>query len=144
MDALWSESAGDAARLALNSAIHRLRRLLGHEQAVVRQQGEVSLDNRYCWVDLWAVERFFGRAQTAALKDGQASSEAIQLVEKAARLYQGPFLQNDSDFSGAPTVAHRLRRRLLQQLIRIAQHRERSDQLQEAANSYEEALQLVV
>jgi DNA-binding SARP family transcriptional activator len=142
MDRLWPESAGDAARFALNSAIHRLRRLLGHENAIARQQGEVSLDNRYCWVDLWAVERLLGRAEAAGSKDGRPTSEAIRSIEKAARLYQGPFLQNDPDFAGVAAVADRLRRRLVQQLIRIAQDREWCNQLQEAARSYEEALRV--
>ncbi|HWP24204.1 MAG TPA: BTAD domain-containing putative transcriptional regulator [Candidatus Binatia bacterium] len=139
MDALWPEAEGPAARFALNSAIYRLRRLLGYENAIARQQGEVSLDNRHCWVDLWAVERLLGRTEAAGLKDERPTDEAIRSVEKAARLYQGSFLQNDPDFSGAATVADRLRRRLLQQLVRIAQHWERSDRWQDAANSYEEA-----
>jgi DNA-binding SARP family transcriptional activator len=102
----------------------------------------VSLDNRYCWVDLWAVERLLGRAEAAGSKDGRPTSEAIRSIEKAARLYQGPFLQNDPDFAGVAAVADRLRRRLVQQLIRIAQDREWCNQLQEAARSYEEALRV--
>jgi DNA-binding SARP family transcriptional activator len=142
MDALWPDSAGDAARFALNSAVHRLRRLLGHENAIARQQGEVSLDNRYCWVDLWAVERLLGRAEAGGLKDESPTSEAVRSVEKAARLYQGAFLRNDSDFAGAAAVADRLRRRLVRQLVRIARHREWSNQWQDAANCYEEAVRV--
>ena len=66
MDALWPDAEGDAARVALASALHRLRGLLGREQAVLRQEGQLSLDARLCWVDVWAVERLLGRAETAA------------------------------------------------------------------------------
>ncbi|HWP57960.1 MAG TPA: BTAD domain-containing putative transcriptional regulator [Candidatus Acidoferrales bacterium] len=142
MDTLWPDSAGDAARFALTSAIHRLRRLLGCEAAIARQRGEVSIDSRYCWVDLWAVERLLGRAEAAAQSDSQAASEAGKLIEKAARLYQGSFLQNDSHFPGAPTVADRVRRRLLQHLVRLGQNWEWSNHWQEAARYYEEALRV--
>ena len=66
IDALWPDAEGDAARFALTSAIHRLRRLLGHEEAIIRKDNEVSLDERYCWVDVWAVERWLGRVESAA------------------------------------------------------------------------------
>src|SRR5262249_29255398 len=84
MDALWPDAEGDAARVALASALHRLRGLLGREQAILRQEGQLSLDSRHCWVDVWAVERLLGRAETAA---GDP-----QLICTAAGLYRGAFL----------------------------------------------------
>ena len=65
IDALWPDAEGDAAHFALTSAIHRLRRLLGREEAIIRQDNEVSLDDRYCWVDVWAVERLLARAEAS-------------------------------------------------------------------------------
>jgi predicted CxxxxCH...CXXCH cytochrome family protein len=38
MDALWPDAEGDAARVALASALHRLRGLLGRGQAILRQE----------------------------------------------------------------------------------------------------------
>ena len=54
MDALWPEASGDAARVAMASALHRLRGLLGLEAAIVRQDSQLSLDARTmpltpCW-----------------------------------------------------------------------------------------------
>ena len=60
MDTLWPDAEGDAARVALTSALHRLRGLLDCDGAVVRQEGQLSLDDRFCWVDVWAVERCAG------------------------------------------------------------------------------------
>src|SRR4029450_8246346 len=65
MDALWPDAEGDAARVALASALHRLRGLLAREQAILRQEGRLSLDSRLCWVDVWAVDRLVGRAEDA-------------------------------------------------------------------------------
>src|SRR4029453_14470711 len=84
MDALWPDADGDAARVALASALHRLRRLLGHELAVLRQDGPLSLDPRRCWGDVWAVARLLGRAESAA--DPRPSTR------RAIDLYRGASL----------------------------------------------------
>ncbi|MBI2472586.1 MAG: hypothetical protein HYV59_15335 [Planctomycetes bacterium] len=56
-DALWPDSEGDAAHRAFEITLHRLRCLMGSEKAVKRQGGQVSLDKRYCWVDMMSFER---------------------------------------------------------------------------------------
>src|SRR5262249_60600296 len=43
MDALWPEADGDAARVALARALHRLRGLLGREPAILPQEGAPGL-----------------------------------------------------------------------------------------------------
>src|SRR5262249_31926705 len=84
MDALWPDTEGDAARVALAGARYRLRTLLRREQAVLRQEGQLSLNARLCWVDVWAVERLLERAEGAADPRG--------LTRKAVSLYRGTFL----------------------------------------------------
>jgi DNA-binding SARP family transcriptional activator len=42
--------------LALRSGLHRLRKLLGREDAVVLRDGHLSLNERVVWVDVWAVQ----------------------------------------------------------------------------------------
>jgi ATP/maltotriose-dependent transcriptional regulator MalT/DNA-binding SARP family transcriptional activator len=134
MDALWPEAEGDAARVALASALHRLRRLLGREQAIRRQEGQLSLDPRLCWVDVWAVERLLGRAETAA--------HPRELTRSAASLYRGPFLDDrEVELPHATALAEGLRRRLLRQLVRVARQGEQADP-QQAADWYEEALRV--
>jgi DNA-binding SARP family transcriptional activator len=134
MDALWPEAEGDAARVALASALHRLRRLLGREQALLRQEGQLSLDARLCWVDVWAVERLLGRAETAA--------NSRELTRKAASLYRGAFLdEREVELPQATALAESLRRRLLRQLVRVGRQCEQANR-QEAVDWYEEALRV--
>jgi ATP/maltotriose-dependent transcriptional regulator MalT/DNA-binding SARP family transcriptional activator len=134
MDALWPEAEGDAARAALASALHRLRRLLGREQAVRRQEGQLNLDARLCWVDVWAVERLLGRAETEA--------DSRELTRNAAGLYRGAFLDDrEVELPRATALAESLRRRLLRQLVRVGRQCEPADP-QQAADWYEEALRV--
>jgi DNA-binding SARP family transcriptional activator len=144
IDTLWPDVDGDAAHFALTSAIHRLRRLLGREEAIIRQDNKLSLDDLYCWVDVWAVERPLGRLESAArnASDERAWNEVIRLVERAVNLYKGPFLAGDADAPWAIPLNDRLRRRLLRQLVQIGQYWEQAEDLQQAANMYEEGLRV--
>lgn len=51
-DALWPDADGDAARNALDNALHRLRRLLGGEDRVLLRQGTLALNPQRCCVDV--------------------------------------------------------------------------------------------
>jgi LuxR family transcriptional regulator, maltose regulon positive regulatory protein len=134
MDALWPEASGDAARMAFTSALHRLRSLLGHEGAVQRQEGQLSLDERLCWVDVWAVDRLLTPRHGAAAREDD--------VRKALDLYRGAFLPGDEgEVPQTTTLADALRRRLLRQITRVARHHEPIDAVR-AAEWYEEGLRI--
>src|SRR5271168_4925103 len=55
-DLLWPDSEGDAAYHALESALYRLRQLLGESSAVAMAGGKLTLDRRQFWVDVWTFE----------------------------------------------------------------------------------------
>jgi ATP/maltotriose-dependent transcriptional regulator MalT/DNA-binding SARP family transcriptional activator len=144
MDALWPASEGDAARFALTTALHRLRRLLGADEAIIRKDNHVGLDPRYCWVDVWAVERLLERAEASGApgaRSGRAWDEAIRCVQRAAELYGGPFLGGDAD-APSSSLADGLRRRLLRQLVESGSRSEQAGQWLDAAAYYEKGLSL--
>ena len=69
MDALWPEADGDMAQQSFATALHRLRQLLGNEKAIQRQEGQLTLDDRFCWVDVWAFERSWSELMASRGKD---------------------------------------------------------------------------
>jgi DNA-binding SARP family transcriptional activator len=79
MEALWPESEGDKAKHAFESTLSRLRKLMGVDQALVLQDGRLTLDLRRCWIDSVAFQHLLDRAETAG---------------KALELYQGRFLDD--------------------------------------------------
>jgi LuxR family maltose regulon positive regulatory protein len=144
IDTLWPDSDGDAAVIALNSAIYRLRKLLCNEQAIMRINNKVTLNDRYCWVDVWAVERLLARSETLTRSHGDERSwnQSIELLRKASRLYKGPFLDTDPEVIWSTNLTDRLRRRLLHQLTQLGQYWHHREDLPQAVASYEEALRI--
>jgi ATP/maltotriose-dependent transcriptional regulator MalT/DNA-binding SARP family transcriptional activator len=105
-DALWPESEGDAADQALRTTLHRLRKLLRHEEAVRLEARQLHLDPRCLWADCLAFDR-------AAHHPGLADRGSLLL---GLNRYRGLFLPGES----APwAVAYR--DRLRAQYLRMAE-----------------------
>src|ERR1700688_234750 len=83
-DELWPDSEGDAAYHALESALYRLRQLLGASSAVAMAGGKLTLDRRQFWVDMWAFEREL-RSENA--DDRSAAARLARMRQ----LYSGHF-----------------------------------------------------
>lgn len=74
-DLLWSEADGDQAHSAFTTALLRLRRLIGNDKAIEIREGRASLNPKYCWVDLWAVELMLGQAESRLKEIGESEEE---------------------------------------------------------------------
>jgi tetratricopeptide (TPR) repeat protein len=66
VEALWPDLDGDKAYSACTSAVYRLRKLVGSEDAILTQEGRVALNPQRCYVDAWAFEHLKERARRAA------------------------------------------------------------------------------
>ncbi|MDH4163775.1 MAG: hypothetical protein OEW15_13980 [Nitrospirota bacterium] len=131
-DALWPDAEGDAAHLALKSLLHRLRHMIGSDEAVRFQEGKITLDPRYFWCDAWAFEQMLDEAGVDFLpRDSLVGSdaavtqkEARAMVEKALSLYQGHFLDQDREEPWTISPRERLRSRYLRAVRFMAESRE--------------------
>src|SRR3984885_14762082 len=90
IDALWPDSEGDAAYHALESALYRLRQLLGVRDAVRMEGGKVSLNRDQLWVDMWEFDEELQR-----LHDPEGND--IERIGLLRRLYQGLFLKHEAE-----------------------------------------------
>ncbi len=114
IDALWPDAEGDAARNALDNALHRLRKWLGGDDRILVRQGAMCLNSTRCWTDVAALEVAMSRSTNAP--PGAASAAQPTLLTSACRrLYLGPLLPGND----APIVVARrtaLHRRVQQAL----------------------------
>jgi DNA-binding SARP family transcriptional activator len=134
IDALWPDAEGDAGQVALDTNLLRLRRLLGHADALVVENGRVSLDEGHCWLDAWSLERRLERIE-ARLPQAPPPAALTPDLQEALRLYAGPFLA-DCDAAWAVAPRERLRRRLLRTVEAVGRARERSGDMEGAIAAY--------
>lgn len=114
--ALWPDAEGDAAHHALETTVYRLRRLLGHEEAIVRADGRLTVDERVCWVDALVMERLLVRAGSAR----ETGAAALALTERALAIYRGPLAAPEEDDPPVLAARERLRRQLARHLEGLA------------------------
>jgi len=110
IDALWPDAEGDAARNALDNALHRLRKWLGGDDRILLRQGALGLNSARCWTDVAALEV----AMNLAPGDSSATQRVPPLLSWR-QLYAGPLLPGNeaSVVAARRTALHRRVQRAL-------------------------------
>jgi len=125
-DILWPDVEGDKAQHAFATTLFRLRKLLGPVDAIQLREKKLSLDDRYCWLDIWEMDLLLTTAD-AAITEGKTSRKAIsRLTRKLLSLYQGSFLDDEAGAFWLLSYRERLRSRLLRQFSKLGLHWEQT------------------
>jgi LuxR family transcriptional regulator, maltose regulon positive regulatory protein len=135
IDALWPDSEGDAAYHALESALYRLRQLLGARDAVRMEGGKVSLNRDQLWVDMWEFEEELQRPHDPEVY-------GIERIGRLRRLYQGHFLQHETEKPWVLKARQDLRDRLLRAIRDAARECEHARRWEDAATLYQSGIEL--
>ncbi|HYA43608.1 MAG TPA: BTAD domain-containing putative transcriptional regulator [Syntrophobacteraceae bacterium] len=139
-ECLWPDATGDRAHIAVKTTISRLRHLTGVEGAIRFQEGKVSLDPRYCWVDALAFERilaqFQGRLEEETVCLDAESSKILQIVEKLVGIYSGHYLPADEGQICTISYRERLRSKFSRTITSIGNLLEKRGQWERATEYY--------
>jgi hypothetical protein len=130
-ESLWPDSEGDAGRGALHTTLHRLRKLLGDDQAITLSGGALRIDPARVWLDVGAL--------SCALADKQPQ------VERIMSLYRGPLFAGEDEWPFVLAARERLHQRVLRILERLAGQAAQDGERAEAAriSDHAEALRRV-
>lgn len=139
-DALWPEADGDLAHQSFASNLHRLRQLLGFEKAILRQENQLTLDEKYCWVDIRAFENLLERAD--AQWRAEKTEGAVELLEKALGFYKGPFLGQEVEQPWNMGISERLRSMFLRSVKKMGTYWMEGNQLEKALECYQKGLEV--
>jgi LuxR family transcriptional regulator, maltose regulon positive regulatory protein len=135
IDALWPDSEGDAAYHALESALYRLRQLLGTRDAIRMEGGKVSLNRDQLWIDMWEFEEELRRPH-------DPNADAVERIGRLRRLYQGHFLQHEAEKPWVLKARQELCDRLLRAIRDAARQCEQARRWEDAANLYRSGIEL--
>ena len=145
VEALWPDAEGDAAHRSFATTLHRLRKLAGHDAAIVLKGNRLSLDPRRCWVDVWAFERLLGTMDSTLKENrtGTVQDDTVsRMSEKALALYRGPFLGGESGPAWAIPLHERLRSKFLRHLGELGRRWENEGQWDRAVTLYQKGLEV--
>jgi two-component SAPR family response regulator len=134
-DALWADSEGDAGYHALESALYRLRQLLGAPSAIAMAGGKLTLDRRQVWVDMWAFESEL----RAGNVDGRGPAERLARLRE---LYSGHFLAQEVEKTWAVEKRQILRERFARAIGDFARSYEKRGLWLEAAGVYQVGIEV--
>jgi len=135
IDVLWPDSEGDAAYHALESALYRLRQLLGARDVVRMEGGKVSLNRDRLWVDMWEFEEELQRPHDPEV-------DGIERIGRLRLLYQGHFLQHETEQRWVLRTRQELRDRLLRAIRDAARECEHARRWKNAADLYKSGIEL--
>ncbi len=118
-DELWPDAEGDMARISFKTNLSRLRKLVG-EKTIEVKEGKVSLNPRYVWLDLWALEsladnvsKLFGERRQSI-----SAQELEKLANLAFTIYRGNFLATE-DHAWLTPPRKKLQTRFVKMLERL-------------------------
>ena len=137
-DALWPHMEADYAYKSFTTTLHRLRRSLEDEDAVVLRDGRLSLNKALVWVDTWALEQLLDDCDARLRNDDAGDSEALlrKLTDAVLTLYRGPFLSDESEQPSYLACREQIRGRMSRFLARVARGWEEAGAPEIAAECY--------
>lgn len=142
-DALWPRIDGDSAHRSFTTTLHRLRKLLGEDKAVMLREGQLKLNECYWWLDTWAFEEV--QAKIDELFKGPHQridrDKVTQLGEKILTLYAGPFMGNEAEQPWYITTRERLRNKFMRSMSEIGRYWEQAGEWDKAIGCYQRSLE---
>lgn len=141
MDVLWSETEGDRANRCLATTLYRLRELLRAKDAILYADGQLVLNPRHCWVDVWALERQLLAVEAVGQTACPDREVLCRRYQEIARLYRGDFLGTDQGYPWAEPLREQMRTRYLRALRVCGQCLQQDGRHEEAAVVYHKGLE---
>jgi LuxR family maltose regulon positive regulatory protein len=141
IDCLWPEAESKSGRGAFDTALLRLRRLLGHDDSLIIEGGRLTLNPMLCWVDVWCFERLLGAIEEGLLHPGDSDTEdLLARNDTLLGFYHGDFLEHESAHPWASRRQERLRDRLLNVVDRIGRRLQAGQFWDRAVTHYRRAI----
>ena len=139
LDILWQDADGDAAHASFTTILKRLRLLLGSDDAIMLRNGSLTLNPRYCWVDVAAFEHLIHLAE--ARSDAALDDESIGYLKEALGLFQSGYNIDFEDNPWSLIFYERLKSMFVRAVVRLGSHFEKTGNNKEAIECYKKGIE---
>lgn len=131
---LWPRIDADYAHRSLTTTLHRLRKVLAHDQAIGLKHGRLSIDTNCCWLDVHALDRVLDDIDEALgyTRPRPPESLVTDLADRLFDIYRGPFMAAEGDQPRYLPAREHYRNKFLRaagELARYWEEREKWDQV---------------
>jgi ATP/maltotriose-dependent transcriptional regulator MalT/DNA-binding SARP family transcriptional activator len=142
-EALWPRIDGDSAHRSFTTTLHRLRKLMGEDRALILQEGRLTLDQHCCWVDTWAFEQISAELDRTLKvpRDRIDAARVTELADKLLALYAGPFMAGDTDETWYVGLRERLRARFVRAIGDIGRYWQQTGKWERAVDYFQRGLE---
>ncbi len=138
-DILWPDSDGDMQHQSFNTTLHRLRKMLQVDDILLFSSGELRLNEKKCWTDIWAFQHYFSGSDNAN-QSNTASASQTTMGRKAISHYQGPFLPSENE-GWVMRTREKLHRQYISLIETTAKYFTNKDQWNMAVSLYERGIE---
>jgi DNA-binding SARP family transcriptional activator len=144
-DFLWPDTDGDRAQQSFKTNLHRLRKLMVHPEALIRKGRKVTLNQDYCWVDIWHFERLVGETDRIVKEEAEKSVSKDVIIghlQKVVDLYKGPFLNSEGTSAWHTPTRERLRNKFVRSVLMLGHIYEQSGKMDKALDLYQKGIEI--
>jgi len=141
---VWPDSEGDTAQRSLDTALHRLRKLLGDDRTLLMENGQVTLNSALCVVDVWEFEKRIRKIQKLVSQPFNSRDLATVDVhaQEVLSIYQGHFLYREEVTSWSVSIKERLRNKYIHCLVELGRYWEEHAQWNKAIMCYRKGIEV--
>ena len=140
LEQLWPELGQKGALNNLHALAFRLRKVLGHNEALIFAEDRLFLNRHLVQVDASRFEEQLDSAETAFSSGDR--EKALSVMGRAEEIYQGDFFEFDPYFEGADLMRDHLKGRFRRNLLRLCGLLEDSGQFEEMVRYAQKAVHL--
>ncbi len=141
--ALWPRIDADCAHRSLTTTLHRLRKVLPHDQAIGLKHGRLSLDMSCCWLDTFALECVLDDVEATLGFTRVRPPEWLvtELAERLFEVYRGPFMASEGENQRYLPARERYRNKFLRAVSGLARYWEEARRWDQVARLYSRGLE---
>jgi len=138
-DVLWPDADGDCAHVAFTTTLKRLRGIIGVEDVLRLNNGQLTLDSRSCWIDVWEFDHIISKVQLDSTHI--INKDSVNLLERAIAIFKDGYSVQSDELPLVLTFNERMRSKLIRCVIKLGSYWENAGNLNQAVETYKKGIE---
>ncbi len=137
---LFPDADADMANAAFDTTLYRLRKLIVGSNIINLNAGKLSLDEKLCFVDVWAFEEVLKEIESLFCK--QHPEKCASLMDKAFNLYGNHPSRDEDEEPYVLSMLEKLRDKFVYAILKYGDYLEQKNKLNKAIEYYKKGIEI--